>query len=93
MLAKKTDKNRIYDPFAVLLFLIPLAFYLFFAFYDGVVWCADSDSYVIMHECREPLFPTFLALLRSIFISQETYLFAAVIIEAENKNPTFERKK
>lgn len=82
MSAKKTDKNRIYDPFAVLLFLIPLAFYLFFAFYDGVVWCADSDSYVIMHECREPLYPTFLALLRSIFGSQETYLFAAVIIQS-----------
>ena len=78
----KNDKKIIDDPFVLLLFLIPLAFYLFFAFFDGVVWCADSDSYVIMHECREPLYPVFLALLRSIFGARETYLFAAVIIQS-----------
>ena len=79
----KTEKNRIEDLFIILLYLLPLAFYLFFAFYDGVVWCADSDSYVIMHECREPLYPTFLDLLRSIFGSQkDTYLFAAVIMQS-----------
>ena len=75
--------------FTVLLYIIPLAFYLFFAFYDGVVWCADSDSYVIMHECREPLYPTFLAALRAIFGVQDKnneagniYLFVAVIIQS-----------
>jgi len=79
----KTDKNLINDSFTILLYVIPLVFYLFFAFFDGVVWCVDSDSYVIMHECREPLYPTFLALLRGLFgVQNDSYLFAAVIIQS-----------
>ena len=55
--------NRI---FTASLWIIPLVFYLVFWFIDGAVWCADSDSYVKMHACREPLYPTLLALLRFI---------------------------
>lgn len=55
--------NRI---FIASLWIIPLVFYLAFWFMDGAVWCADSDSYVKMHACREPLYPTLLALLRFI---------------------------
>ncbi len=60
----KAKSNRI---FYISLWLIPLVFYLFFAFFDGVAWCADSSSYVEMHDCREPLYPTVLALLRFAF--------------------------
>ena len=86
---RTTDANNSDRRFTFLLYLIPLVFYLFFAFYDGVVWCADSDSYVIMHECREPLYPTFLAALRAILGIQDVnneagniYLFVAVIIQS-----------
>ena len=47
--------------------MIPLIFYVVFAFVDGVTWCADSNSYLEMHDCREPLYPTLLALLRWLF--------------------------
>ncbi len=60
-----TDKyersNRI---FILSLWIIPIVFYLVFWILDGAVWCADSDSYVGMHDCREPLYPMMLAALR-----------------------------
>lgn len=55
--------NRI---FLLSLWVIPIAFYLAFWALDGAVWCADSESYVRMHDCREPLYPTILALLRFV---------------------------
>ncbi len=86
---KDINDNTTDNIFRIILFIIPIAFYLFFAFYDGVVWCADSDSYVIMHECREPLYPSFLAALRAIFGVQDVhneannlYLMVAVIIQS-----------
>lgn len=55
--------NRI---FIASLWIIPLVFYLAFWLIDKAVWCADSDSYVRMHACREPLYPTLLAFLRFV---------------------------
>ncbi len=55
--------NRI---FLISLWVIPIAFYLVFWALDGAVWCADSDSYVRMHDCREPLYPSILALMRFV---------------------------
>lgn len=41
-------------------------FYLMFPLVDGPVWCVDSASYVSMDISREPLYPTFLALMQKI---------------------------
>lgn len=77
----KKNSDRI---FIISLWVIPLAFYLFFWAMDGAVWCADSYSYVDMHDCREPLYPTLLALLRWIFgindkVSQESNISLTVM--------------
>lgn len=80
-------KNKSY--FEILLLIIPLAFYVFFWMFDGVVWCADTNSYVEMHSCREPLYPTFLAFFRLIFSDyrviredMQLYLFVAVGVQS-----------
>ena len=58
------DNNRL---FWLSLWILPLVIYVIFAFVDGVTWCADSNSYLEMHDCREPLYPVLLALFRTIF--------------------------
>lgn len=63
------------------LLLVCLAFYLFFPFYDGPVWCKDSMSYATMSISREPLYPTFLWILRKLF-GEEGYLMPAVLIQS-----------
>jgi len=60
----KKDKEKI---LRLGLVIIPYVFYVAFWLHDKVVWCADSASYVEMHDCREPLYPMLLALLRLIF--------------------------
>lgn len=84
--------NRLFgtnqDRFSSIVFLcISLIFYLFFVFYDGVVICADSPSYINMHTSREPFYCVFLATLRAIFSlflgkSDTYYLTAAVCIQS-----------
>ncbi len=83
---KNTSKENIYR---AIMLIIPFAFYIFFWLFDGVVWCVDSDSYVIMHDCREPLYPTFLAVLRGIFgvtdaenAWNNTYMSVAVLLQS-----------
>ena len=49
------------------LMAIPVIFYLVFWLIDKAVWCADSASYVEMHDCREPLYPSLLWFFRLIF--------------------------
>lgn len=44
-----------------------LLFYVVFAALDGPVWCRDSGSYATMDYTREPLYCTFLWLMRKIF--------------------------
>ena len=84
--------NRVYgtnkDRFCSIVFLcISILFYLFFVFYDGVVICADSPSYIDMYTSREPFYCVFLAALRAIFglfagEGNTYYLTAAVCIQS-----------
>lgn len=64
----------------ILLFL-PVLFFVFFSFYDGVVWCVDSPSYVNMTVDREPVYPLFLLFFRTLFSGNETYLQTAVLVQ------------
>ncbi len=71
--------------------VIPFAFFMGLAVYDGTVWCVDSASYTSMDFSREPVYPLFLLLIRKIFeyfdfagtmYDQPSYLFCAVIIQS-----------
>ncbi len=60
-----------------------IVFYLFFAFYDGPNIGTDTAGYISMSTHREPIYPLFLWLLRTIF--QHTfidYLWMATIIQS-----------
>lgn len=61
--------------------VIPVLFFLFYSFFDGVVIAVDSPSYIEMSVVREPLYPLFLFTLRTILFSNDIYLFVAVIIQ------------
>jgi len=66
--------------FEIGLLLTALAFYLFFAFYDGAVICADTSTYIEMSLGREFLYPSFLAVFRLIF--GEQYLLMVVVAQS-----------
>lgn len=70
--------------FSLFMLLVSLAFYLFFAFYDGAVICVDSPSYISMSISREPFYPMFLAFFRWIFSSMgnDFYLIAAIFAQS-----------
>ena len=74
---KKTIKSHVDT---LLIVSIPILFYLFFAFYDGVVICVDSPTYIDMSISREPLYPMILAITRAIFGTN--YLFAVVVFQS-----------
>ncbi|MDO4284186.1 MAG: hypothetical protein Q4C60_02520 [Eubacteriales bacterium] len=61
-----------------------LVFYLWLPVMDGYVWCKDSLSYTTMDISREPLYPTFLALLRALPFpwGEDGYLYAAVVLQS-----------
>lgn len=61
-----------------------LAFYLFFAFFDGAVICADSPSYIAMDVSREPLYPMFLSSFRYLFrnFQPDFYLHIIVLLQS-----------
>ena len=63
------------------LLIVPIAFFVFFSFYDGYVWCVDSPTYVNMTIDREPIYPLFLLLFRTIFKDQDLYLQIAVLFQ------------
>ena len=72
-----------------LLWIIPMVFYIFFWLFDGVVWCADTNSYVELNPSREPFYPIFLSLFRALFGAETTmwngqylYLFVAVGVQS-----------
>ncbi len=52
---------------------------MFFVFGPGVY--NDSDQYIKMHIHREPLYPLFLALLRTLFPGEENWLTAMGILQ------------
>ena len=69
--------------------VIPLLFYMAYWIYDGAIWCADSMSYVVMYDSREPLYPTLLALFRhlipideSLPMEEQRYLFWVVGVQS-----------
>ena len=80
---KKTqsDNNTF---FSVVMLLLSLAFYLFFAIYDGAVICVDSPSYIEMNISREPAYPLFLAHFRFIFsgFHSDFYLTAVIFVQS-----------
>lgn len=63
------------------LLLLPLLFYVFFTFYDGVVWCVDTPTYIKMTVDREPVYPLFLFLFRALFQGKDKYLLIAVLFQ------------
>lgn len=85
-LAKEDKISKVAVAFMVL--LISSAFFLGIAILDGPIWCVDSLSYTSMDFFREPLYPTFLWILRTIFGEAiyrndlPIYLFVAVIIQS-----------
>ena len=65
----------------ILLMGIPVIFFLFFSFFDGYVWCIDTPTYVYMTVDREPVYPLFLFLFRSVFKTEDLYLQIAVLFQ------------
>ncbi len=67
---------------SIILFIICIAFYLFFYAIDGVIICVDSPSYIRQYIFREPVYPSYLALMRMIFgPSEDIYLSYAVFFQ------------
>ena len=58
---------RIKEHWSPLILFANLAVYIGFALIDGPVWCRDSNSYATMDYTREPIYPTFLWLMRKLF--------------------------
>lgn len=58
---------RIKEHWSPLILFVNLAAYIGFALIDGPVWCRDSNSYATMDYTREPIYPTFLWLMRTLF--------------------------
>lgn len=73
----KIKEDRVYS---TIIFVIAIIFYLFFAFFDGVIISADTPTYVEMSITREFFYPTLLAISRFLF--GEQYLFAIVILQS-----------
>ncbi len=57
-------KQRLLNPLCL---AVNLLAYVGFAVLDGPVWCRDSNSYATMDYTREPIYCTFLWLMRRIF--------------------------
>ena len=75
MITKSRDK--VYE---CILAIVSMMFYLFFAFYDGVVICVDSPSYINMSLTREFLYPALLLIFHNFF--GEQYLLYVVILQS-----------
>lgn len=58
---------RVKEHWSLLILFANLAAYIGFALIDGPVWCRDSNSYATMDYTREPIYPTFLWLMRKLF--------------------------
>lgn len=72
------------EVFSVLMLVICLFFYLFFAFYDGAVICVDSPGYITMRLSREPFYPLLLAFFRKLFseFPNDFYLTAVAFFQS-----------
>lgn len=65
--------------FSIIILLVSLIFYLFFAFYDEAVIYWDSHTYIEMSFAREPFYPLLLAFFRSL--NPDKYLLYVVIFQ------------
>lgn len=52
---------------ACVLLFCSMVFFLFWFFFDGVILCSDSNSYIRMDLSREPVYPSILAIGRFLF--------------------------
>lgn len=67
----------------ILTLLIPLAFFIAFFFIDGYVICDDSESYIIMLEFREPLYPLIIDFFRKLLgENSNLYLYGVVLLQS-----------
>lgn len=64
----------------LLLLILPFVFFIFFSFYDGVILCVDTNTYINLDISREPIYPLFLLLLKTIF-GNDIYLTIAVLLQ------------
>ena len=64
---RRSPSCRIKEHWSPLILFVNLAAYIGFALIDGPVWCRDSNSYATMDYTREPIYPTFLWLMRKLF--------------------------
>lgn len=63
--------------------LIPLAFFIAFFFIDGYVICDDSESYIIMLEFREPLYPLIIDFFRKLLgENNNLHLYGVVLFQS-----------
>ena len=59
-----------------------MSFYILFYALDGVIICVDSPSYIRQYIFREPIYPSYLALMRVLFgTSEDIYLSYAVLFQ------------
>ena len=72
----------------LLFFVLCVLFYTVFAIADGPVWCRDSASYATMGASREPGYPLFLLLFRTVFgetrqlYGEPVYLFPVILVQS-----------
>ncbi len=84
MFLKTTSEEKLSRLISALMLGGCLAFYLFFAFYDGAVICVDSPSYITMDISREPLYSLLLAAFRTVFggLGEYGYLTAVAFFQS-----------
>lgn len=74
---RKRKQNRE----SIIILIVSVLFHLLWVVIDGVEIRVDSASYINMVMSREPVYPIFLALNRSIF-GEEGYLMVVVVLQA-----------
>lgn len=87
MILNRIDSNNEKKHLAIIA-LLAAAFYMAIGLIDGPVIAADSPSYISMDITREPVYPLFLLMLRTIFgesiqlYGLPFYLTVAVILQS-----------
>lgn len=64
----------------MIVFIISTLFYLTWYFHDGIIMSVDGPTYISMESGREPFYPIFLWIFRTIF-GESIYLNIVVIIQ------------
>lgn len=77
-MGERMQKKQKQAALCIVLFVVSLAFYLFWYLLDGVILTEDAPSYINMQSDREPGYCLYLLLFRKLFGAQ-TGIHAAVI--------------